>query len=347
MKFQRDVIDGHIHLYNWFDKKGNDFFSIIDNYQKNTGLKALSVLPITVQPYGNVEQNILAAIYKLHNKTAYAEAGIVYPSFPAKAPFPEGMDSYSQYKELMDIGFDGIKILFKPDSQKLLQMPMNDRYYDDFFAEAEKDGTHFIWHVADPEMFWDANVKSLWNYADGTYMSYSEMFEQVFDILDRYPKLNVSFAHFMFLSEDTKKLEKIFEKYENVGIDMTPGTEMYVNFSKNLGFYRDFIEKYADRITFGSDSEIPDNTESGELVRNVYKAITTDENVNIWGADVKGLNISEEASRKILYSNFRKKCADRPKEISKSALLKYIEKYKKFILGDDNMKMILEYSKNL
>lgn len=347
MKFERDVVDSHMHVYDWYDKDGNDFFTLFDRLQENTAVKSMAIASLTTEPYGGPDSNIMAAFYKIHNKTAYAQAGIVYPTLPAREPFPDGMDSYTQYNELMKIGFDGIKILFKPDSQKLIQMPMNSPYYDPFFAEAEKNGTHFTWHIADPEMYWQKSDRTTWNYCDGTYMTFEEMFEQVFDILDRFPKLNVSFAHFMFLSEYPQKLEEIFGKYENVGIDMTPGTEMYVNFDKNKDFYRDFIEKYSDRIMFGTDAEVPHNPNSEALMKNVYKAITTTETVEIWGSSVCGLGISETAAKKILHDNFRKRCGEKPKEICREELKKYIDKYSHLIRNEVNKKMISEYAKAL
>lgn len=347
MKFTRPVIDSHTHLYDWYDKDGRDFFSLFDELQENTGVKAMCINSLTTPNYGGVDNNIMTAFYKLHNTSTYAKAGIVYPSFPAKSPFPKGMDSLTQYKELKEIGFDGFKILFKPDTQKLVELPMNDPYYYDFFAEAEKDGTHFTWHVADPDFFWKVDRDSSWCYTDGTYLSFREMFEQVFDILDRYPKLNVTFAHFLFLSEHTDVLEYIFGKYPNVCIDVTPGTEMYVNFDKNPRFYREFLEKHADRILFGTDAELPDNPGSEQLVKSVYKFLTSKEKVNIWGFDVNGIELCDEACEKILYTNFIKKCGEKPRKINKTALLGYIDKYMHLVQKDTHKKMIAEFSKTL
>lgn len=347
MKFEKRTIDGHTHLYEWYDKNGNDFFSMYDNLQKNTGAKAMAISSITTRPYAGVDINMMAAIYKLHNPSAYAQAGIVYPSFPAKTPFPEGMESSAQYKELMELGFDGIKILFKPDVQKYIGLPMNDSYYNGFFAAAQKDNTPILWHIADPQYYWDKDYTGQWSYADGTYISYDETYKQVFDILDRYPKLNVIFAHFMFLSDRLDRLEEIFKKYENVKVDMTPGTEMYVNFNKDMKRSREFLEKYAGRLVFGTDAELPGNENTQNLMESVYEEITTDNEVTIWGPKVRGLKLSDSACDKILYSNFVREYGEKPKKISKDALKRYIEKYGHLIRNETNKKMILEYAKTL
>lgn len=343
MKKPYRVIDSHQHLYNWYDSDGTDFMTLLDRLQKNTGLDALCLLSCTVAPYGNVEQNILPAIYKLHNPTAYAEASIVYPSTPAHAPFPAGMDLLTQYREIRKIGFDGIKILFKPDSQKLLGLPMNDPYYNDFFAAAEADGFHFTWHVGDPAFFWRADVKSPWDYSDGSYMPLDEMYRQVFDILERYPRLNISFAHFFFMSEEPERLIPMFEKYENVGIDLTPGTEMYSIFMKDPERYRNFITKYADRITFGSDAEVTTVSYSESLVENVYTALATEEEATIWGAHVRGIGLPSETCQKIFHDTHCCKIGAAPRPIDRDALCAYIRKYEKYILGKENHRKILEF----
>ncbi len=346
MKFDRPVIDGHMHLYKFFDDNGTSIFKLFDNIQENTGLNGMSIACLTDKLYGSVTQNIMGAFYKLQNPTVYAKAGIVYPNFPVCPPLPAGMESDTQYKELAEIGFDGFKILYKPDCRKATKLPINDGYYEPFFALAEKDGAHFTWHVADPDFFWKVERNSSWCYTDGTYPTFREIFEQVFDVMEKHPKLNVSFAHFLFMSEHTDVLEYIFDRYENVSIDVTPGTEMYVNFSKKRDFYRDFLEKHADRILFGTDAELPDNPESEKLIRSVYDALTTDKTVDIWGAEVTGLKLSDEACDKILYRNYMRVSGSAPKKVCVPALLKYIDKYE-HLIDDSDKKTVMEYADRL
>ena len=86
MKFDKVVIDSHIHLYNWFSENGKDFFSSIDEYQKRFNLKALNLCALP-NFYSDVSSNIMCAIYKLHNPTAYSYGGFVYPEFPVNLRF--------------------------------------------------------------------------------------------------------------------------------------------------------------------------------------------------------------------------------------------------------------------
>lgn len=347
MKFTKTVIDSHMHLYDWFDENGTDYFKLFDDIQENTGLKGLSLAGLTDKIYGGVDNNIMLAFYKLHNPSAFAKAGVVYPFYPLSSPLPCGMDMLTQYNELMEIGFDGFKFLYKPDTQKQIQLPINDELFEPLFAQSEKNNTHFTWHVADPDFFWKIERGGDWCYTDGTYPSFREMLEQVYDVLERHPKLNVTFAHFLFMSEHTDVLEYLFDRFENVSIDVTPGTEMYVSFTDKPDFYREFLEKHSDRILFGTDAEIPKNNRSELLIRSVYTALTTTEKTDIWGADVTGLGLSDKACENILYKNHMKYVGETPKKICVPALLKYIDKYSHLITNEVNKTEILRYAEKL
>ena len=348
----REFIDCHIHLYKWFDDNGKDFFQGLDDFQAKCGATSLNICSLPEGIWGDVSNNIMAALYKLHNPSAFAYGGLVYPSMPVQLPFPKGMEMLVQYQELMDIGFDGIKIIeTKPTDIKALKLPINHVCYDDFFRQAEKDGTHFIWHVADPKNFWDINCKDTlptgWFYGNGEYPSYQEIFDWVYEILDKYPKLNVTFAHFFFAAEEPEVLDKLFAKYPNVGVDITPGTEMYETFHRKHEFYKGFFEKYAHRIMFGTDCSFPAEGDNLVLSKAVYEMVTTDKIVdNIWGVKAKGFAFSEEISDKILFNNFSAK-HDKPKTINKLALKKYIEKYVHLVLDARVKSEIEKYTKIL
>ncbi len=350
MKEKKRFIDSHIHLYSWFNDKGVNFFDGLDLFQQNCGAKAVNICCLSQGEYGDVGNNIMSALYKLHNPTAFAYGGLIYPSHPVKKPFPVGMDLLTQYKELMEIGFDGIKLIeTKPTTHKILGLKINDECYDDFFRRAEQDGTHFIWHVADPEFFW-AKEKTYDNdcyYGNGGYLSFNELYDCVYEILDKYPKLNVTFAHFFFFAEYPSRLEELFEKYENVSIDITPGTEMYETFNNNHEFYYEFFKKYSNRIIFGTDCGFPAIEYNSLLAESVYNVVTTNDLVdNIWQVKVKGFAFPNEVSDKILYQNFINK-HEKPKKINKAAFKRYVEKYQHFIGNEEDKVQILNAIKDL
>lgn len=347
MKFSKDVIDSHTHIHRWFDKNGKSYIEIFDELQRETGLKGFCINALTDETYGGVATNIMAAIYKLHNPTAYAYANLFYPEVPLTPPLPGGMSPLEQYRDFTSIGFDGIKILYKPDLQKRVRLPINDNFFDAFFSKAEKDGISFLWHVADPKEFWQGEASNEeWNYADGSYPTYEELFEQTFAVLSKHPNLKVCFAHFLFLENEPEKLEEIFAKYKNVYVDLVPGL-MFRRFEERPEYFKDFLTKYSDRIIFGSDAEITDNSCCAELISAVYDGITTDKIVNIWGYKSKGIDLPDEVSGKILFDNFKVLCHNTPKAIDKTALKAYIEKYSVYIKDSPEKTEILRFAQNL
>jgi len=261
-----------------------------------------------------------------------------------------GMDTATQYDELMEIGFDGIKLLeTRTTTVPLLGKHINDAYFEGFFERAEKNGTHIICHVASPLHYWDPTYADILpercHYWKGDHPSIEEIYGAIYDVLKKHPKLNITFAHFFFFAEKekTKELEALFERYENVGIDLTPGTEMYYEFNKDPAFYKAFLEKYADRIMHGTDVSFPSSRVNYmfELATNVYDVVTTEkEGIDIWGCPAKGLKLSDEACEKILYKNFEAQ-HEKPKKINVEALQRYTDKYKDLILDDGEKDEIL------
>jgi hypothetical protein len=149
----------------------------------------------------------------------------------------------------------------------------------------------------------------------------------------------------LFLAEKakTEELEALFERYENVGVDLTPGTEMYAEFNKDPAFYKAFLEKHADRIMHGTDVAFPSSRINYmfELSTNVYDVVTADgDGTDIWGVSAKGLKLSDEACEKILYGNF-KRLHPEPKKINVDALKRYTQKYKHLIADDEEKDEIL------
>lgn len=337
-------IDCHTHLYNLYDNEGRDCFSFYDGIQKSSGAESINICAILAGVneghFYDPRGNILAALYKIHNPTAYAYGGLAYPQLPIQGVV-ETMDTLTQYNEMMEIGFDGIKMLEpRTSSILLLGKQINDGYFDGFFRQAEEDGTHIICHVASPHHLWNAeNEQSLdesHHYWKPPYPSLEEIYGNVYEVLEKYPRLNISFAHFFFMAEKTDELEKLFEKYENVGVDLTPGTEMYPVFDKNPEFFRSFLEKHADRIMHGTDVSFPTPLVDymHVLAKSVYNVVATDgHGYDIWGYMASGLNLSNDACDKILYQNFLDKHTA-PKKVNVAALKRYADKYKHLIFDD-------------
>lgn len=332
MKFNRQVIDGHYHIERWARKDGMSFLDSTGEYQNGRGIRAVNLcsLPCCIPswlgtPLG-VDINIACALYKLKHPETYVHGGLSYHEFPMTSPLPEGMDMLSQYRDMMALGLDGIKILeTKTKEQKLWGLRICDALYEPFFAAAEADGTHFVWHVADPLLMWEPGQM----YADGSYPSQEDTFRDVFTVLDRHPNLNVTFAHFFFMSDTPERLEEIFAKYPNVNVDVTPGAEMFGSFGKNREYYREFFVRNADRISYGTDATDWFGTYVNfEAADNVYHFLTTDRQMDFWGYQCQGLALDEDTLCKILWKNFQRRVSPAPKTVTPQALKAYLEKYR-------------------
>ena len=347
MAFEIDTIDSHIHLYKWFDKNGKSYINALDDLQNETGVKGITLASLTDPIYGAFEYNIMSAIYKLFSPTAYALANLYFPELPVKAPICKEFDPKTQYEELMEIGFDGFKILFKPDLQRLAEIPFNSPVFEDFYTNCEKDGTYILCHVADPKQNWTTSFSAgPWNYFDGTYLPREEMYNQVFDVLESHPKLNICFAHFFFMEDEPNKLEKLFAKYKNLCVDLAPGL-MFRKFEREKEFFTDFLTKYSNRIIYGSDATINENPKNAELMTAVYNGITTNNTIDIWDFKSQGIKIPEKAAQNILSETFKNHCGKTPKAINKAALKKYIEKYLDYIKNEQEKQQIINLLKTL
>lgn len=222
-----------------------------------------------------------------------------------------------QAKTLMDLGCDGFKIMFSPDMQKYYGRAIDDIYYDKLFEFLENNQIPVNVHLADPENFWEKGMP----YSDGTFPSYSLMLEQCFNRLAKNPNLKITFAHFMFLSNQPELAVQVMEKFPNVRFDLTPGMEMYFNFDKNIEFWHDFFIKYQNRLLFGTDCNSI-KTCNKQLVSLVYRKLSESYlpfTQNCYNGDhvIKGLNLPNEVVNKICYSNFFDYLGKTPKPVNK------------------------------
>lgn len=349
MNYQYPVLDGHYHiLLGWQNAAGQDFIQSTKAYLDSRGFSSLNIcaVPFLAEYSTDVSNNILAALCKVQMPELYIHGGIVYDTASAQEQMQESFAFTTQYRELMEIGFDGIKMLeTKPSEIRRLKHSMDDELYEDWFAAIERDGTHIVWHVADPRHFWireyvsDEFVERGWFYGDGTYPTQEEIFRQVETVLSRHPKLNVTFAHFYFHGDLPDRLENLFVRYPNVNVDITPGWEMYAAFAKDPTYWRGFFTRHADRIGFGTDS-CDENEGSPEIADIVYRFLTTSEEQEVFGIRFSGIALEGIPLQMILEGNFRRRVGERPRPICRDALRRYIEKYRSLIADDELRKLI-------
>ena len=339
--FEGKIIDTHLHIEGWVNEE-NNMEKGFEPYREEGSLGAINVCALP--SHNGAANNLMCMIYKLVNPKTYAHCGIVHLDQPIVDNPPVGFDPVTQYRELMEVGCDGIKMLEgKPSYHLSLGSDINRPTLEKLYDEIEKDGTHLIYHVNDPDEFWDRErapkdaFEQGWFYGDLGYAPYEEIKRQAEIMMEKHPNLKVTFAHFFFSSKEPEYLEGLFEKYPNLCVDLTPGTEMYFSFESKHDYYRDFFTKHSDRLLLGTDGTFPWATRFHSwCCHTLIRFITTDEKMMAFNDRIlTGLDLPEEACANILYKNFERRVSSEPKPINKKALIAYYEKYKPYISKED------------
>jgi len=320
------LIDGHSHSFT-MDVAGN-----LVGVMERLDLKAFNVCAICHIGGARIAQNPLCLMLKLmHPGKVYACGGLMHKP-PGRAK--EASDLRSQAERLISLGFDGIKMLEgKPTAYKKLGIPLNDPIYDEYYSWVVSQQIPVVFHVADPETFWDPEkvpphfLKMGWCYDDGTYPEKEQLYEQIDDILTRFGEMRVIFAHFYFLSADIDRAGAFLDTWPSVSFDITPGMEMYGNFSQKADQWSEFFTKYADRIVFGTDNicsvDRGDLASSIKKIQSMRRFLATRDEFRFGRYDVRGLGLDRSVLAKIYAGNFERLFGSRPRPVRKQDALAY------------------------
>lgn len=261
MKYEGKRIDCHVH-YKLPGKNFSDEKPSTCEQMKNTLSKCgVSIANLVLVPERSRLSSVPDALAaKAQNPGFY----YVFSSLDVTVLFKNqgriGKPMREYAKKMLKAGCDGIKIIEgKPAMRKMMPVPsFDDPQWDPFWAWAEAEGVPILWHVNDPEEFWDLKkapkwaVERGWCY-DETFINNEAQYTEVLNMLAKFPKIKIIFAHFFFMSAQLDRLASILDRYPNISVDLTPGIEMYRNFSENAEAARAFFLKYQDRIVYGTD----------------------------------------------------------------------------------------------
>jgi predicted TIM-barrel fold metal-dependent hydrolase len=316
------VFDSHTHIMN-----GIEGIEKLTTLKEMFNFKWMNTLSVTAM--GDIAQNLKCMLLKtLYPEKNYIFGGLIHEN----KVLEEGYDYLKQAKNLISLGFEGMKMIEgKPGIRRELKKPLDHPSYDEYYKFLEGEKIPILIHIADPETFWDRQTvpqwayNNGWFYGDGSYTAKEELYNEVDRVLTKFPKLHAIFAHFYFLSADMDKASEFLDKWENVSIDLTPGTEMYVNFAKQPERWREFFIKYQERIIFGTDVCDP---ESEEDLQNMIKTVKitrmfleSDKEYQVWDLKLKGIGLEKEVLEKIYYKNFFKYVKDEPKKLNMEAAI--------------------------
>jgi hypothetical protein len=257
------IVDGHIHMY------GHKTENTLIEISKVAGLNQIVLVSIQSPQTGAGLPQSLYMKYKYPEKF-FVFAGLNHATklSSGKAqslPLADQVDTY------MSMGCDGIKMIeCKPTQRQELNIPVTDAYYADYWAKVEEIGLPIVWHVNDPEEFWEPEKLPAWAREKGwgygpEDVQKEQLYAEVDEVLAKHPNLHIVFAHFFFLSADLPRMKRFLDAHPTVKIDLTPGIEMLYNCSKTPDASREFFMNYTDQIVFGTDIHSDLTVEEGKV----------------------------------------------------------------------------------
>lgn len=273
----------------------------------------------------HMNENLVAALAKaLHPDKIYAFGGL-HHQWPGVS---EGdLDYARQARRLMDIGFDGIKMIEgKPTVRRNLGKSLDSEGFDDYYGFLEAEQFPILLHVGDPEGFWNPGSQ----YSDSSYVGREELYNEADRVLAKFPELRIIFAHFYFMSNDIDRSAAFLDKWPNISFDLTPGPTMYTHFSKEPKKWREFFVKYQDRILFGTDNhgekrnfgpQAPDEYWPTPKIIAMRTFLETDSELRGWHSDLKGICLEKGVLEKIYCKNFQRYAGKAPGKLNAELIL--------------------------
>jgi predicted TIM-barrel fold metal-dependent hydrolase len=307
-------------------------------------------------------QNIKAlALKQAFSPNFYAFAGLVHPQdYTDKKSVKKAF--LRQAEEYFSVGYDGMKMLEGyPSLLKVRGIPLDDEIYDSYYAFMEENRYPIIMHVANPNENWDISKAD--KYAvqagrvyDSSYPTKDEITRQVFSVMKKYPKLKLILAHWGFFSQEKENAERFLGDYENTMLDITPGGEQYLNMMKDWKYWHSYIEKYQDKILYGTDFyAFPDDTQEEwhtaftrrpNFIRQFFE---TDTEHTYLDERFQGVLLEKTLREKIYWDN-AEKLLGKASEIDKKYMLMEVEQLialpeKQSEFADVDLQYILEMLK--
>ena len=339
------LVDGHIHFpHPWLM---DDVLAVMETVQ----LAGVNLVSTPDLQY--INHNPALIHFKAHHPDCvYICGALDYTQvFADLARAPETLAA--QASILRAIGFDGLKLVEgKPMVRKMIPMPFDGSGYAGLWAALEEQGLPIIFHIADPEEFWDPERcpdwarDQGWFYGDSTYPLKEDLYTEVDHVLERHPGLNVIFAHFYFLSADLVRAGDFLDAHPNVCFDLTPGVEMYLNFARNLDAAHDFFVQYQDRLVYGTDIgasavlrdasqglDIPDSLGRAWVVRSFLEVdgvfAAPEElghSLGMDAEDLHGIALPRDVLEKIYHANFERMFGPAPAPLNRDTALAELER---------------------
>lgn len=306
------IIDSHVHFVH--PERMNELLALMDK-------ACHSRANLVCIPNPDTTTHNPAALYfkKHHPKRVYISGALEYgPVLANRAHASEILAR--QVHTLKEQGFNGLKLIEgKPQVRKLLPIPLDGPEYEGMWSALEDEQFPIVFHVADPDIFWDADHcpdwarQSGWDYSDGSYPTKEDLYTEVNHILERHPTMKITLAHFYFLSTDLDRAARFLDSHPSVCFDLAPHIDMYHDFSNNHDAARSFFLRYSERILYGTDMDtrvLARGADGYTFMRSIplliRSILETDGVFTLNGQKFIGLGLPKSVLEQIYYANFER-----------------------------------------
>jgi predicted TIM-barrel fold metal-dependent hydrolase len=331
-----DIVDCHVHMGTIADERS------VLAISEATGIARMALMSIQNPEAGTgVPQSLY--MKACHPSRFYVFAGLNHAENRSggKVRTPSLAEQATAFLEM---GCDGIKMIEgKPTSRQRMDIPVTAPYFADYWACVEALGIPVVWHVNDPEEFWDPEAlpgwakERNWGYGPDDVQK-EELYAEVDEVLRRHPGLKVILAHFYFLSADLPRAARFFDEHPTVHFDLAPGIEMLYNISRDAAAGREFFVRYADRIAFGTD--LSSGLTIDEAVARagiVFRWLESDDTFRVpEGADfllgppedgtIRGMSLPDDVLASIYTDNMERLVGAEPKALDVQAAIAECER---------------------
>jgi len=240
-------IDAHTHLYDV--ENADDLKQLLDDrFSRLDAFRLGKLVAITEQE----------GLFKVFGEAAEKDprfAWIYWPSIDAP--------SLSLVQEAVNNGVCGIKLhnLLIMEGKIPRDIWQSDEWQE-ILSFAETAGLPLLWHITQRHgysPYHGGGLNPYWQkgWELGVDFTNEDLLQDVLALMRRFPKLKVIGAHQLYVGPE--RLHNLFQEYENLYIDSSCG--MYLRWAdefieEDRLKLRDFIEKWSERIMFGTDAMI-------------------------------------------------------------------------------------------
>ena len=295
--WSKPVVDSHLHF--WNEKLIPFYFHWAEHYFPDIKVVSMTdpeIIPKISSDYR--EKIILAQFLSTKNIGMYNSEELI-----------------KQIDKAYSDGVEVFKIWLAPrflDSNKL-PSPFNllDERLEPVFLKLEDYRFTISAHISDPDLWY------LFNYQDKTkYGLKIDHINRFLVITEKYPKLKFFATHFACWPENLVELERILTEHPRLYINTGSTRWMIRELSKQREKSIEFINKFQDRIIFGTDLHVPKETVDPLYYSTRYWAHRTfwetdyeadlpfDDSDAPFGTHFKGLKLQKSILEKIYYKNF-------------------------------------------